>query len=121
MKKSIAFLSLFTSVSTLLCCALPALFVVLGFGAAFAGIVGNVPQLIWLSENKIFIFGLGALLLLAGGALQWQARNQACPIDPMLAQSCSATKDWSLPLYFGSVAIYLIGAFFAFIAPLLIK
>ena len=120
MKKTIAFLSLFTSVGTLLCCALPALFVVLGFGAAFAGIVGNVPQLIWVSENKMLLFGTGAILLILGGFLQWQARNLVCPIDPKLAASCATTKDWSLPLYFGSVVIYLIGAFFAFIAPMLV-
>lgn len=120
MKKIISFLSLFTSVSTLLCCALPALFVVLGFGAAFAGIVGNFPQLIWISENKLLFFGLGAVLLTLGGALQWQARTLACPIDPKLAASCSTTKDWSLPIYFGSIAIYFIGAFFAFIAPVLV-
>lgn len=120
MKKTIAFLSLFTSASTLLCCALPALFVALGFGAAFAGIVVNIPQLIWISENKLLFFGCGAILLILGGLLQWQARNQSCPIDPNLASSCSTTRDWSLPLYFGSVGIYLIGAFFAFLAPLLI-
>lgn len=120
MKKTIAFLSLFTSLSTLICCALPALFVVLGFGAAFAGIVGNVPQLIWISENKLQIFGVGGVLLILGGFLQWQARNQACPIDPKLAASCSTTRDWSLPLYYGSVVTYLIGAFFAFILPTLV-
>lgn len=31
MKRLVSFLSLFTSISTLLCCALPALFVLLGF------------------------------------------------------------------------------------------
>lgn len=120
MKKTIAFLSLFTSMGTLLCCALPALFVVLGSGAAFAGIVGNIPQLIWISENKMLLFGTGAVLLIFGGLLQWQARSRACPIDPKLAASCSTTKDWSLPLYYGSVVTYLIGAFFAFIAPMLV-
>lgn len=121
MKKTLAFLSLFTSVGTLLCCALPALFVVLGFGAAFAGIVGNVPGLIWLSENKLLIFGVGAFLLIAGGILQWKARNAACPIDSKLGESCTTTRDWSKPLYFGSVAVYLVGAFFAFAAPLVLQ
>ncbi len=117
MKKTLAFLSLFTSVSTLLCCALPALFVVLGFGAAFAGVVGSFPQLIWLSENKIVLFSIGAIFLTFGGILQWQARKQLCPIDGNLGQACSTTRDWSKPLYFSSVGIYLIGAFFAFVAP----
>src|SRR5271168_779902 len=100
MKRTFAFLSLFTSLSTLLCCALPALFVVLGLGAAFAGLVGNVPQLIWLSENKLWLFGMGAILLVAGGGLQWQARARVCPTDAALADACSTTRDWSRVTYF---------------------
>lgn len=36
-------LSLFTSVGTLLCCALPALLVTLGAGAVFASLVKQCP------------------------------------------------------------------------------
>lgn len=116
MKRTLAFLSLFTSLGTLVCCAIPALFVVLGFGAAFAGLVGNVPQLIWLSENKFWFFGAGAILLLAGGILQWRARVAACPVDSNMSEACRTARDWSKPIYFTSVAIYVIGAFFAFVA-----
>jgi len=63
-KGLLAFLSLFTSLGTLLCCALPALFVAIGMGAAFAGLVGAVPQIVWLSEKKLWLFGIGALCLL---------------------------------------------------------
>lgn len=117
MKKIISFLALFTSLGTLLCCALPALFVTLGFGAAFAGLVANVPQVIWLSENKLWIFGLGAVMLTIGGYLQWRGRNEPCPIDRNLAAACSSARKASLFLYFSTVGIYTIGAFFAFIAP----
>jgi hypothetical protein len=117
MKKLLSFLSLFTSVSTLICCALPALFVALGFGAAFAGIVGNFPQLIWLSENKLWIFGIGAALLIVGGILQWQSKKMTCPTDPSLAETCSTARDWSKTIYISSVVIYFTGGFFAFLAP----
>lgn len=117
MRRLISFLSLFTSTSTLLCCALPALFVSLGFGAAFAGLVGNVPQLIWLSEHKILLFAVGAVLLTIGGILQWRARQQACPINSKLGDACATSRDWSMRIYFSSVGIYLLGAFFAFVAP----
>lgn len=119
MKRYIAFLSLFTSVGTLLCCALPALFVVLGFGAAFAGLVGSFPQLIWLSENKLWIFGTGAILLAAGGILQWRARFEPCPVDPEIAKICASSRRSYFWLYTISLGIYLIGVFFAFIAPTL--
>lgn len=117
MKKLLAFLSLFTSVSTLVCCALPALFVVLGMGAAFAGLVGAVPQIVWLSEHKALLFGMGGIFLALGGLLQWRSRAAACPIDPGLGQACATTRDWSLVTYFVALGFYLIGCFFAFLAP----
>ncbi len=115
LKSLIAFVSLFTSMSTLLCCALPALFVVLGLGATFAGLIGGFPQLIWISEHKGIIFGTGAVLLALGGALQMQAMRLSCPIDPELATSCQTTRDWSTWVYFVSLALYLIGFGFAFV------
>jgi hypothetical protein len=121
MKRALAFLSLFTSVGTLLCCALPALFVVLGFGAAFAGLVGAVPQLVWLSENKLWLFGIGGLLLLVGGILQWRARMIACPVDSTLGEACATTRDWSKITYFLSLALYFAGGFFAFVLPKLLS
>lgn len=113
----LSFLSLFTSASTLVCCALPALFVALGFGAAFAGIIGSVPQLIWMSEHKVWIFGYGAVMLTIGGFFQWRNRTESCPIDQNLSEACATTRDWSKIIYILSVAIYSVGAFFAFIAP----
>jgi hypothetical protein len=113
----VAFLSLFTSFGTLLCCALPALFVVLGLGAAFAGLVASVPQLIWLSENKLWLFAIGGVLLLAGGLLRWRAVAVECSVDPLRGDACKITRDWSKHIYIFSMAIYLVGAFFAFLAP----
>ena len=49
-------LSLFTSLGTLFCCALPALFVVLGAGAVLAGILSSAPFLIVLSKYKVLLF-----------------------------------------------------------------
>ena len=43
-------LSLFSSVGTLLCCALPALLVTLGMGAALAGFVSAVPWITAISD-----------------------------------------------------------------------
>ena len=117
MKKLVAFLSLFTSLGTIVCCALPALFVVLGMGAAFAGLVGSFPQLIWLSEHKVFVFGAGAALLTIGGLLQWQSRAVSCPVDSKLREACASTRDWSRITYFVAVTLYSIGFIFAFVAP----
>lgn len=121
MKRFVAFLSLFTSLGTIVCCALPALFVVLGMGAAFAGLVGTFPQLVWLSEHELLVFGAGVALLLVGGFLQWKSRTLACPTDPALGQACFTTRDWSRVTYFVAVGLYLVGAFFAFAAPMVLN
>lgn len=49
----INYFTLFGSLSTLICCAIPSLLVSLGLGAVLAGIASNVPALIWISEHKV--------------------------------------------------------------------
>ena len=112
---SVAWLALFTSTSTLVCCALPALMISLGAGATLAAIVSTVPQLIWISTHKLLTFGVSAALLAVGG--YWQAMPAACPIDPVLARSCARAKAISRIVYLGSLALFLTGAFFAFVLP----
>ena len=107
-------LSLFTSLGTLLCCALPSLFVALGAGAILAGIVTNLPFLIVLSKYKILLFIISGLLLLVSGFLIWHTRNAPCPVDPLKAKACNRLRKISIFVYFSSLLIYLIGFFFAF-------
>lgn len=114
------FLTLFTSASTLVCCALPALFVALGAGAAFAGLVGQFPQLIWLSEHKKGLFLFAGLALIVAGIAQYRARNLPCPLDPRAAQACTQARRLAKITYVVSVLIYLLGAGFAFIPQLLL-
>jgi hypothetical protein len=113
-------LSLFTSTSTLICCALPALLVTIGAGAALSGLVSAVPQLVWISEHKAPVFGFAAAMLLLAGWLQWNARHAPCPADPKLAEVCRRTRRNSLRVYWLSMSIFVVGAWFAFVAPLLI-
>lgn len=113
-------LSLFTSGSTLICCALPATLVAIGSAATLASLVSNFPQLIWISEHKLLVFGFAGTMLVIAGYLQWQVRSAPCPTNPQLASVCTKTRKNSLMIYCLSVVIFAIGAFFAFIAPLLI-
>jgi hypothetical protein len=110
-------LSLFTSGSTLICCALPATLVAIGSAATLTTLVSNFPQLIWISEHKPLVFGLAGAMLAIAGYLQWQARNAPCPADPALAAVCAKTRKNALLIYWLSVGIFSVGAFFAFIAP----
>lgn len=116
MKKHLSTLSLFTSFSTIICCAMPALLVTLGLGATLASIVSAVPALIWISEYKIGIFIFSGLMLTFTGVVKYITRNEPCPIDPKIAKECSKVKNVSNYIYGTSLVIYLIGFFFAFIA-----
>ncbi|MDW3095465.1 MAG: hypothetical protein R8G33_07330 [Gammaproteobacteria bacterium] len=109
-------ITLFSSIGTLVCCALPALFVTLGMGAALAGLVSTAPWLVAISEYKVFVFVVAGLLLLASASLQWKARNQPCPLDLKQAEACSKLRKISWIILVISILIYLVGFFFAFLA-----
>jgi hypothetical protein len=114
MTKVLNFFSLFGSFGTLICCALPALFVSLGAGAALTSLLTHVPQLIWLSEHKKAIFIFAGVSLILGGLAQWRARNEPCPMDPVKADACRSSRLISLIVYSLSAVVFLIGAGFAF-------
>ncbi len=116
-KKLISFLGLFTSLSTLLCCALPALLVSLGLGAVLAGLASRFSALIWVSEHKATVFGLAGALMVINGLLIWSQRDAPCPIDPDLREACLTGRSLSLKIYLFSVTIFAVGVFFAFLAP----
>jgi mercuric ion transport protein len=59
----LGYLSLFTSLGTLLCCALPALLVLIGLGATVASVVSSAPWLITLSRHKNWTFTVAGLLI----------------------------------------------------------
>jgi hypothetical protein len=117
-KKLISIAALLGSTATLVCCVIPALFVALGFGAVFAGILGVFPQLTWLSEHKGVVFSLAALLLAVAGFFQWKNQTTACPTDPSLGGACRTVRGWSFWAFAVSLALYAVAVLFVFVAPL---
>ncbi len=115
----LAALTLAASAGTLVCCVLPAAMVALGAGAALAGLVTAVPQLIWLSEHKPLVFGLAAAMLLGSGVALWRARRMACPADPELARTCGLLRKVSIGLWWIAVIVCATGTLFAFVLPAL--
>ena len=111
-----AFLSLFTSTGTLVCCALPALLVSLGAGAVMAGLIEAVPQITWLGRNKVLVFAIAGAMIALSGAWQWHARSLPCPIDPAAARACTRARRVSWIVWWISLAAFLIGGFCAFFA-----
>lgn len=118
-KKLGTFLSLFGSMSTLICCALPALLVSIGAGATLVSLLGKFPEIIWVSEHKKGVFSFAALMLILSGFAQWNARSEPCPIDADQAKACMSARRNSRMIYFASLIIFLIGAGFAFVPDLI--
>src|SRR3984893_6421490 len=112
--------ALLASSATLLCCVLPAVLVAIGAGAALAGLVTAVPQLVWLSEHKPLVFGLAGCLLLISGIALWRARRAPCPTDPALARSCARLRRLSVTVYAIALASFSLGVAFAFVLPILL-
>ena len=111
--------NLFLSSATLVCCALPAAAVAIGAGASLASLISVFPALVVLSMHKVLTFSLAALGLLIGGWMQHRQRHAPCPADRRLAEACRRSRVWSIRLFLGSVALFAIGGFFAFLLPAL--
>ena len=109
--------TLFASSSTLVCCALPALLVALGAGAALSSLISVFPQLVWLSEHKLEVFGLAVVMMGLSGALQWRNRTAPCPTDPALRNACLRTRATAARVWWASALLLLVGAWFAFVQP----
>ena len=108
-------LALFTTMGTLVCCALPITLVALGMGATMASLVSNAPFLVTLSQHKIWVFAISGALLALSGWLLYRA-GRACPTDPELAALCDRTQKWNRRIYWSSVGLWGVGFFAAFLA-----
>ena len=108
-------LSLFTSFGTLICCALPSLFVAVGAGAILAGLLSTMPFLIVLSKYKTILFIISGILIMFSGLLIWYNRNAPCPADPIKAKACNLVRKISILVYLFSLIIYFIGFFFSYL------
>ena len=91
-------ISLVVSSSTLICCALPAIFVAIGAGATLATFTSNFPQLIIISQYKLLISIVTLVILLIAGILIRKSDSMPCPVDPDLRTICLKTRKNSKTL-----------------------
>ncbi|MCU1311925.1 MAG: hypothetical protein JWO20_3050 [Candidatus Angelobacter sp.] len=116
-----SYFSLFTSVSTLLCFALPSLLVLLGLGATVASFLSAMPWLVTLSHHKFLVFGVSGVMIAASFINMYV-------VAPRLAQECAAddpsacdtASRFSRVLLWVSAAIYAVGFFTAFLLGLIL-
>jgi mercuric ion transport protein len=116
---ALGYLSLFTSIGTLLCCALPSLLVLFGLGATVASVLSEAPWLVSLSHHKNWVFIVAGLLITSnlayvyGAAPKLRARNGAC--DPNDPAACRTASRFSRFVLWCSITLYLTGCFTAYL------
>ncbi len=117
----LSYFSLFTSVSTLLCCALPSLLVLLGLGATVASFLSAFPWLVTLSRHKAWTFTIAGVLIATSFINMYYLAprlNRACSVDE--PKACIQASRLSKVLLWGSALIYGTGVFVAYVlGPLL--
>ena len=99
-----AWIVLFTSSSTLICCALPILLVSLGLGAVSASLFASYPFLVTLALHKTWMFLGSAVVLALTGWLLYRP-GRACPTDPGLAEQCESAHRWNLRFFSVAAAV----------------
>jgi signal transduction histidine kinase len=112
------YLSLFGSFSTLICCALPSLLVLMGMGATVASALSIAPWLVTMSKHKVWTFTIaGALISMSFMMTYWVAprirEGEACiEDDPTM---CGRVSKFSRMLLWGSATIWSFGFFMAYV------
>ena len=120
----LSYFSLFTSVGTLLCCALPSLLVLAGLGASVASTLSSLPWLVALSRHKQWTFAVsGALIALSFLSVYYIApRLKANACTPENPSACAEASKFSRVVLWISAFIYAVGFFAAYIlGPILTK
>lgn len=119
------YFSLFSSFSTLICCALPSVLVLLGMGTAVASFLAIAPWLVSLSRYKIWTFSIAGTLIACSFVMTYVVAPRlrggaACEAgDP---STCGEVSKLSRILLWLSALIYAGGFFVAYLlAPLLNK
>ncbi len=111
---------LFTSSTTLLCCALPLLLVSLGLGAVSASLFSALPWLTWLGLYKAWIFSIAGLILILAGWFIYRS-SRSCPADPIMAEICAKSMRWNKRMFWCAAILWLIGFFAAYLLLPLMK
>jgi mercuric ion transport protein len=113
----LSYFSLFTSVGTLLCCALPSLFVLFGLGALVASTLSFLPWLVTLSRHKQLTFAISGMLIALGFvniymvAPRLRAAEACQPGDT----ACADANRFSKIVLWVSAGIYSVGFFVAYV------
>jgi mercuric ion transport protein len=117
------YFSLFGSFSTLICCALPSVLVLLGMGTTVASLLSAAPWLVNLSRHKIWTFSIAGVLIAMSFVMTYLIaprlrQGEVCDAnDPA---TCGEVSKISRVILWGSAIIWSCGFFVAYLlGPLL--
>ena len=112
------YFSLFGSFSTLICCALPSVLVLLGLGTMVASLLSAAPWLVSFSRHKVWTFSIAGTLIACSFVMTYviaprlQAGEACAADDPT---TCGEVSKLSRVLLWGSAIIYSGGFFVAYL------
>ena len=119
------YFSLFSSFSTLICCALPSVLVLLGMGTAVASILSAAPWLVSLSRHKVWTFSIAGTLIACSFVMTYVIAprlqmGEACEADD--PTTCGEVSRVSRVILWCSAVIWSGGFFVAYLlGPILEK
>ena len=112
------YFSLFSSFSTLICCALPSVLVLLGMGTAVASVLSAAPWLVSLSRHKIWTFSIAGMLIAASFVMTYVLvprlrSGESCAADD--PTTCGEVSKVSRLILWASALIWSGGFFVAYL------
>ncbi len=113
------YFSLFSSSSTLICCALPSVLVLLGLGTTVASLLSAAPWLVSLSRHKSWTFGIAGTLIVCSLLMTYvvapRFREEGETCDTSDPNTCGEVSKLSRTILWSSVLIYAGGVFVAYL------
>ena len=112
------YFSLFGSFSTLLCCALPSVLVLLGMGTAVASVLSAAPWLVSLSRHKTWTITIAGVLIATSFVMTYVVAprlrgGEACAADD--PTTCGEVSRLSRVFLWGSAVVWSCGFFVAYL------
>ena len=112
------YFSLFSSFSTLICCALPSVLVLFGMGTAVASMLSVAPWLVNLSRHKVWTFSIAGTLIAISFVMTYVVAPRLRTDDNCDANdptTCGDVSRVSRVVLWGSALIWITGFFVAYL------
>ncbi|HEU5342237.1 hypothetical protein [Edaphobacter sp.] len=112
------YFSLFGSFSTLICCALPSVLVLVGMGTAVASLLSAAPWLVGFSRHKVWTFSIAGVLIAASFVVTYVVAprlRQGTVCDADDPATCGEVSRLSRVLLWVSALIWSAGFFVAYL------